>query len=56
MNSWTALQKAKATPLRLSFPQQRVWFLSQLEGAEEAYHFQVGFRLKGKLKMLCLNR
>ena len=36
-------------PLRLSFAQQRLWFLSQMEGVSEAYHISVGLRLRGEL-------
>ncbi|MDP9050381.1 MAG: amino acid adenylation domain-containing protein, partial [Acidobacteriota bacterium] len=35
--------------LPLSFAQQRVWFLAQMEGGSEAYHVPIGFRLSGNL-------
>ncbi|WP_247362639.1 condensation domain-containing protein, partial [Ralstonia pseudosolanacearum] len=39
----------RSEPLPLSFAQQRLWFLAQMEGGSEAYHIPVGLRLKGEL-------
>ncbi len=36
-------------PLPLSFAQQRLWFLAQIEGVSEAYHISLGLNLHGKL-------
>ncbi|KRB78918.1 non-ribosomal peptide synthetase [Noviherbaspirillum sp. Root189] len=35
--------------LALSYAQQRLWFLTQINGASEAYHMPIGLRLIGKL-------
>ena len=35
--------------LPLSFAQQRLWFLAQMEGVSEAYHMSFGLRLQGAL-------
>ncbi|OPK55965.1 non-ribosomal peptide synthetase, partial [Ralstonia solanacearum] len=43
----TAADRSEALPL--SFAQQRLWFLAQMEGGSEAYHIPVGLRLKGEL-------
>ena len=40
----------------LSFAQQRLWFLAQLEGMSLAYHMGGGFRLSGKLDVIALRR
>ncbi|MBB5066902.1 condensation domain-containing protein, partial [Granulicella mallensis] len=40
----------------LSFAQQRLWFLSQMEGISEAYHIPVGLRLMGTLDPEALQR
>jgi amino acid adenylation domain-containing protein len=42
--------------LPLSFAQQRLWFLAQMEGVSEAYHISRGLRLKGKLDHIALRR
>ena len=38
----------------LSFAQQRLWFLGQMEGGSEAYHVPFGLRLKGDLNRVAL--
>jgi amino acid adenylation domain-containing protein len=43
-------------PVDLSFAQQRLWFLTQFEGASEAYHIPLGLRLKGELNREALTR
>ena len=40
--------------LPLSFAQQRLWFLAQMEGVSEAYHMPFGLRLKGNLDRVAL--
>ena len=40
----------------LSFAQQRLWFLAQMEGVSEAYHIPFGLRLKGDLDRTALRR
>nr|WP_318646575.1 non-ribosomal peptide synthetase [Pseudomonas sp. Pdm06] len=42
--------------LPLSFAQQRLWFLAQMEGASAAYHIPAGLRLRGVLDRLALQR
>jgi amino acid adenylation domain-containing protein len=40
----------------LSFSQQRLWFLAQMEGISEAYHISRGLRLTGDLDHTALRR
>ena len=40
----------------LSFAQQRLWFLAQMEGVGQAYHIPSGLRLEGKLNRESLVR
>ncbi|HEV8491405.1 MAG TPA: amino acid adenylation domain-containing protein, partial [Candidatus Angelobacter sp.] len=39
----------RSQPLPLSYAQQRLWFLAQMEGLSEVYHMPLGVRLVGKL-------
>ncbi len=50
----TVADRGEALPL--SFAQQRLWFLAQMEGGSEAYHIPVGLRLKGELDAPALLR
>lgn len=49
----TASDRPEAIPL--SFAQQRLWFLAQMEGGSEAYHLPLGFRLRGRLEERALH-
>ncbi|WP_010453766.1 condensation domain-containing protein, partial [Pseudomonas asplenii] len=40
----------------LSFAQQRLWFLAQMEGASAAYHMPGGLSLRGVLDRSALQR
>mgnify|MGYP002084264598 CR=1 FL=1 len=42
--------------LALSFAQQRLWFLAQIEGVSQAYHIGMGMRLVGRLDPSALRR
>ncbi|MCI0354220.1 MAG: condensation domain-containing protein, partial [Acidobacteria bacterium] len=46
----------RGEPLPLSFAQQRLWFLAQMEGVSEAYHIFYGWRLKGPLNYAALRQ
>ncbi|MCG6576907.1 non-ribosomal peptide synthetase, partial [Pseudomonas sp. AF32] len=47
---------ARNEALPLSFAQQRLWFLAQMEGASSAYHMPAGLRLRGVLDAVALER
>jgi amino acid adenylation domain-containing protein len=48
--------RAETGPLPLSFPQQRLWFLEQLEPGRPFYHIGVPVRLRGRLDRGALAR
>ena len=43
-------------PLPLSWAQQRLWFIAQLEGGSEAYHLSESVRFSGSLSVTALER
>ena len=47
---------SRAGPLPLSFAQQRLWFLAQIEGVSQAYHIPLGLRLQGDLDRAAMKR
>ena len=49
-------RRKKFSPCPLSFAQQRLWFLHQLDPNSSAYHVFGAFRLKGELKVDALSR
>jgi amino acid adenylation domain-containing protein len=46
----------RSGPFPLSFAQQGVWFLAQIEGLSPAYHMRMGVALRGKLDQVALRR
>ncbi|WP_425274976.1 amino acid adenylation domain-containing protein [Pseudomonas corrugata] len=50
------VRASRDEPLPLSFAQQRLWFLAQMEGASSAYHMPAGLRLRGTLDHVALQR
>ncbi|QJI28340.1 amino acid adenylation domain-containing protein [Pseudomonas sp. ADAK18] len=48
------LPAARDQDLPLSFAQQRLWFLAQMEGANTAYNIPVALRLRGQLHVQAL--
>ncbi|WP_244131951.1 non-ribosomal peptide synthase/polyketide synthase [Burkholderia plantarii] len=56
-SSLPAIEPAdRAGALPLSFAQQRLWFLAQVEGASAAYHIPGALRLRGRLDADALRR
>ena len=47
-------QRQRPYPIPLSFAQQRLWFLNQLEPESTAYHSPMSFRLRGQLNVQAL--
>ncbi len=52
----TIVPRTRPQSLPLSFAQQRLWFLEQLESAGAAYHIPVIFRIHGRLDVPALER
>ena len=50
----TRVERGERLPL--SFAQQRLWFLAQMEGVSQAYHIPFGLRLQGQLDRPALRR
>ena len=52
-----AIAKAdRSGPLALSWAQQRLWFIDQLEGGSTAYHVPLGIRFRGELDAAALEQ
>ncbi|HZE23090.1 MAG TPA: condensation domain-containing protein, partial [Blattabacteriaceae bacterium] len=46
----------KRENLPLSYAQQGLWFLAQMEGGSQAYHVPLGLRLSGRLDVAALRQ
>jgi aryl carrier-like protein len=56
-SSLSAIERAdRSVPLPLSWSQQRLWFIDQLEGAGASYHIPGAIRLHGELDRSALQR
>src|SRR2546423_1466281 len=52
----TVIRRERGEGLPLSFAQQRLWFLGQMDGGSEAYHVPLQMRLRGALDVGALRR
>ena len=50
------IDRERIEPLPLSFAQQRLWFLEQMEGELTAYNMPFAWRLRGSLNTEALRR
>jgi amino acid adenylation domain-containing protein len=50
------LRAERGENLPLSFAQERVWFLAQVEGGSQTSHIPLGMRLRGRLERRALKR
>ena len=55
-NPWVLTRTERGEHLPLSFAQQRLWFLGQMEGGSEAYHMPLRMRMRGALDAGALRR
>src|SRR6476659_1148565 len=55
-NPWVLSRTERGERLPLSFAQQRLWFLGQMEGGSEAYHMPLRMRMRGALDAGALRR
>src|SRR6478672_163290 len=55
-NPWVLTRTERGEHLPLSFAQQRLWFLGQMEGGSEAYHMPLRMRMRGALDIEALRR
>src|ERR1051326_8630967 len=55
-NLWALTRTDRGKQLPLSFAQQRLWFLGQMEGGSEAYHIPLRRRMRGALDTGALRR
>jgi len=46
----------RTAPLPLSFAQQRLWFVQQIDPRSPAYNYPIGLRLRGRLHVAALER
>ncbi|KAF9308618.1 hypothetical protein BG003_010818, partial [Podila horticola] len=56
MSRFTISRANREGPLELSFAQQRLWFLAQMDGVSEIYHVPTALRLHGTLEKDALQK